>query len=197
MQLCKKWVIESCWNFRIWTRSRGGAKRVRILPHYFWLMLQKSFRAVLISSRFFFLSKLRLETLRIFSTSSTISQWLISKSTLITEITIHRATNIGVPMWYFTQSHTLKMIFLLGYIKEASLSFWLFIHLMLFFFFLVCHRTNVLIGQCFRRLWSNLPYWWLQKKSHHHQFCLLHQDKKQWNPNIHFVNQYGYNYMVD
>lgn len=182
MQLCKKWIIESCWNFRIWTRSRGGAKRVRILPHYFWLMLQKSFRAVLISSRFFFLSKLRLETLRILSTSSTISQWLISKSTLITEITIHRATNIRVPMWYFTQSHTLKMIFLLGYIKEASLSFWLFIHLMLFFFFLVCHRTNVLIRQCFRRLWSNLPYWWLQKKSHHHQFCLLHQDKKTVEP---------------
>lgn len=49
-------------------------------------------------------------------------------------------------------------------------------------FFLVCHRTNVLIGQCFRRLWSNLPYWQLQKKSHHHQFCLLHQDRKTVEP---------------
>ena len=116
-------------------------------------------------------------TTSILVTSSSIQKWIWPGL-----ITIHRSTNIRVPMWYFTQSHTLKMIFLFGYIKEASLSFWLFIHLMLFFFFLVCHRANVLIGQCFRRLWSNLPYWWLQKKSHHHQFCLLHQDKKTVEP---------------
>lgn len=197
MQLCKKWVIESCWNFRIWTRSRGGAKRVRILPHYLWLMLQKSFRAVLISSRFFFLSKLRLETLRILSTSSTISQWLISKSTLITEITIHRTTNIGVPMWYFTQSHTLKMIFLLGYIKEASLSFWLFIHLMLFFSFSFVTEPMYSLGNAFVVCEVIFRIDDFRKNPITINFAYYTKTKKQWNPNIHFVNQYGYNYMVD
>ena len=197
MQLCKKWVIESCWNFRIWTRSRGGAKRVRILPHYLWLMLQKSFRAVLISSRFFFLSKLRLETLRILSTSSTISQWLISKSTLITEITIHRATNIRVPMWYFTQSHTLKMIFLFGYIKEASLSFWLFIHLMLFFSFSFVTEPIYSLGNAFVVCEVIFRIDDFRKNPITINFAYYTKTKKQWNPNIHFVNQYGYNYMVD
>lgn len=197
MQLCEKWVIESRWNFRIWTRSRGGAKRVRILPHYLWLMLQKSFRAVLISSRFFFLSKLRLETLRILSTSSTISQWLISKSTLITEITIHRATNIRVPMWYFTQSHTLKMIFLFGYIKEASLSFWLFIHLMLFFSFSFVTEPMYSLGNAFVVCEVIFRIDDFRKNPITINFAYYTKTKKQWNPNIHFVNQYGYNYMVD
>ena len=197
MQLCEKWVIESRWNFRIWTRSRGGAKRVRILPHYLWLMLQKSFRAVLISSRFFFLSKLRLETLRILSTSSTISQWLISKSTLITEITIHRATNIRVPMWYFTQSHTLKMIFLFGYIKEASLSFWLFIHLMLFFSFSFVTELMYSLGNAFVVCEVIFRIDDFRKNPITINFAYYTKTKKQWNPNIHFVNQYGYNYMVD
>ena len=81
--------------------------------------------------------------------------------------------------------------------KEASPSFWLFIHLMLFFSFLFVTEPMYSLGNAFVVCEVIFRIDDFRKNPITINFAYYTKTKKQWNPNIHFVNQYGYNYMVD